>query len=172
MKQLCTLLTWLALAAASCAESAIPADLAKGAPHFDANGRQIGWTANDGAYFAYDAASDNFSASSAPRVDFGCLAEVNALRAARGLRPFLHDSGLTQAAQAAASWRAANHVQGHASNDFSFLPPGASATAAGCAANGPEWGFMACCVYDGYTWAGAASVVGADGRRYCHLFVR
>jgi hypothetical protein len=31
---------------------------------------------------------------------------------------------------------------------------------------------MSCCVYENYTYAGAAWVSGRDGRRYMHLFVR
>ena len=100
------------------------------------------------------------------------LDEVNAKRAARGLRPFIRDEGLTQAAQACAAFRAANGLFGHTSNDFSFVPPGASASAAGCAAYPASYGWMSCCTYDGYTYGGAAWVTGRDGKRYMHLFVR
>jgi len=100
------------------------------------------------------------------------LDEVNALRARRGLRPFLRDEGLTAGAQACAAARAARGQFGHTANDFAFLPPGASARAAGCAAYPASYGWMSCCVYDGGTYAGAAAVTGADGRRYMHLFVR
>jgi hypothetical protein len=31
---------------------------------------------------------------------------------------------------------------------------------------------MSCCVYDNYTYGGAAYVTGRDGKRYMHLFVR
>jgi uncharacterized protein YkwD len=100
------------------------------------------------------------------------LDEVNAQRVARGLRPFLRDEGLTQAAFACASFRAAHGLFGHTSNDFSFVPPGSWASAAGCAAYPASYGWLSCCVYDNYTYAGAAWVTGRDGKRYMHLFVR
>jgi hypothetical protein len=100
------------------------------------------------------------------------LDEVNGLRAARGLRPFVRDDALTAGAQACAAARAARGQFGHTANDFAFLPPGASARAAGCAAYSADHGWMSCCVYDSATFAGAAWVTGADGRRYMHLFVR
>ena len=100
------------------------------------------------------------------------LAEVNAARAARGLRPFAKDHGLTLAAIAAAKFRAAHFLAGHSANDFAFLPAGSAATAAGCAAweRGSGWG--SCCTFEPWTYAGAAAVVGSDGRRFMHLFVR
>ena len=97
---------------------------------------------------------------------------VNAKRAARGLRPFVRDEGLTQAAFACASARAQQGLFGHTANDFAFVPPGSSASSAGCAAYPASYGWMSCCVYDNYTYGGAAAVTGADGRRYMHLFVR
>lgn len=100
------------------------------------------------------------------------LDEVNAKRAARGLRPFLRDEGLTQAARACAQFRAANGLAGHTANDFAFVPTGTVATSAGCAACEANWGWMSCCTYENYTYAGAAWVTGRDGRRYMHLFVR
>lgn len=100
------------------------------------------------------------------------LSEVNALRAARGLRPFVRDEGLTQAALACAQHRAAHGLFGHSANDFAFVPAGTFASAAGCAAYPAGYGWMSCCVYDNYTYAGAAWVTGRDGRRYMHLFVR
>jgi hypothetical protein len=100
------------------------------------------------------------------------LDEVNAARAARGLRPFLKDDGLTAGARAAARWRAEHLVTGHAPNDFAFLPPGSAATSAGCAAAEPSWGWLSCCYLDNWTYAGAAWEMGSDGRRYMHLFVR
>lgn len=101
------------------------------------------------------------------------LAEVNAVRAQRGLRPYQHDPLLHQAARAAAKQRAARLISGHLpESDFSYVPSGGSATAAGCAAWTPDWGWGACCTYDNYTYAGASWVMGQDGRRYMHLFVR
>jgi hypothetical protein len=100
------------------------------------------------------------------------LDEVNAKRAARGLRPFVRDENLTQAARACAEFRAANGLFGHTSNDFSFVPAGTSATSAGCAAYPASYGWMSCCVYENYTYGGAAAVTGRDGKRYMHLFVR
>jgi hypothetical protein len=110
----------------------------------------------------YDAATSAFDG----------LDEVNAKRAARGLRPFIRDEGLTQAARATAAYRAAYGLFGHTSNDFGFIPAGSSAASAGCAAYPAEYGWMSCCTYDNYTYGGAAYVTGRDGRRYMHLFVR
>jgi hypothetical protein len=100
------------------------------------------------------------------------LAEVNAARAARGLKPFIKDDDLTAGAVNVADFRAARLMAGHTSNDFGGLPRGCRATAAGCAAWEPSFGWGACCTYDNYTYAGAAYSVGRDGRRYMHLFVR
>ena len=100
------------------------------------------------------------------------LDEVNAKRAAHGLRPFMRDESLTQAARVCAQFRAANGLFGHTSNDFAFVPAGTLATSAGCAAYPAGYGWMSCCVYENYTYAGAAWVTGRDGRRYMHLFVR
>jgi hypothetical protein len=100
------------------------------------------------------------------------LDEVNAKRAAVGLRPFLRDEGLTQAARACAGFRAQYGLFGHTSNDFAFVPAGTAASSAGCAAYEASFGWMSCCVYDNYTYAGAAWVTGRDGRRYMHIFVR
>ena len=101
------------------------------------------------------------------------LDEVNAMRTKRGLRPYLRDEGLTQGARACAAYRAANRIKGHTpQSDFSFLPSGVTASAAGCAGLTPDWGFQACAVYDNYTYCGAAWVMGSDGLRYSQLFVR
>ena len=98
------------------------------------------------------------------------LDEVNALRRARGLPEYVIDDGLTAAAKAAADHRASQLVEAHC-NDFSFLPEGARADAAGCAAWYPEDGWGSCCIYENYRFAGAAWALGTDGRRYMHLFV-
>lgn len=100
------------------------------------------------------------------------LDEVNAARASRGLRPFVRDDSLTVAAIGAADFRAAYRISGHTSSDFSFLPPGVGADAAGCAAWSIGWGWGSCCTYENWQYAGAAYSIGSDGRRYMHLFVR
>src|SRR5262245_44582457 len=58
--------------------------------------------------------------------EVSALAEVNALRAARGLRPYVEDRALTAAARAAASYRASFLLEGHTQDDFAFLPSGAT----------------------------------------------
>lgn len=100
------------------------------------------------------------------------LAEVNAARAARGLPPFQRDDGLMQAAYSCAQARASVLWDGHTRNDFAALPAGAYARATGCAAWSPSMGWGSCCTYENYSYAGAAYVMGRDGRRYMHLFVR
>ena len=97
---------------------------------------------------------------------------VNAQRAARGLRPFIRDHNLSIAALRAADFRALHRISGHTSNDFAFVTPGTSVDAAGCAAWPQSLGFGSCCLYENWTFAGAAWAIGADGRRSCHLFVR
>lgn len=100
------------------------------------------------------------------------LAEVNQERAKRGLPAFKPDDLLRQAAWKCANLRAASHIHGHLSSDFDQLPSGAQATAAGCGALEPSWGWGTCCTYDNYTYAGAAWVMGSDNRRYMHIFCR
>lgn len=100
------------------------------------------------------------------------LDEVNTARARRGLRPFLRDGLLCQAAQRCAEFRAANRIAGHTANDFQFVPAGGQAVAAGSGALEPSWGWGSCCTFDDYQTAGAAVVVGNDGKRYMQLFVR
>lgn len=100
------------------------------------------------------------------------LDEVNATRAARGLPPFMLDENLTRGAMACAMYRAQHRIDGHTPNDFGFLPPGAMARAAGCAAWPVGMGWGSCCTYENWQYAGAAYCIGPDGRRYMHLFVR
>lgn len=100
------------------------------------------------------------------------LAEVNAARAARGLRPYLRDDGLTVAAKAAAKYRAERGIRGHCNSDFVFLPAGAHSNCAGCAALDASWKFQACEQFGRWTYCGAASVQGADGRMYHHAFYK
>lgn len=113
-------------------------------------------------------------ASGTPMVSQGgavdALDHVNNLRRARGLRPFLRDDNLTAGALACVQTRASRRRPGHSANDFSFLPAGTSASAAGCEYSPrSDWG--ACCTFDNYTYAGAAYVE-QDGGLYCHIFVR
>lgn len=104
------------------------------------------------------------------------LDEVNAKRAARGLPAFIRDDTLTQGAMACAAFRAAYRIEGHimrGAGDFALVPGGAgSASATGCAAATPSWGWLSCCTYDNYKYAGAAWVMGTDGQRYMELVVR
>ncbi len=99
---------------------------------------------------------------------------VNQQRVRRGLRPFIRDESLFIAARGAARYRATYRISGHVQGgmgDFQFLN-GANASAAGCAAWPQGMEFGACCVYDQYTYAGAATIVGEDGLCYNHIFVR
>ena len=100
------------------------------------------------------------------------LDEVNAARAARGLRPYILDENLARGAAACAVYRARHRMEGHTPNDFAFLPPGAFARSGGCAAWPVGMGWGSCCTYDNYQFAGAAYCVGPDGKRYMQLFVR
>jgi hypothetical protein len=101
------------------------------------------------------------------------LEEVNAERSRRGLRAFLPDPLLNKAARECARQRATRGIHGHLpESDFTYVPSGGQASSAGCGALEPSWGWGTCCTYDDYTYAGAAWVMGNDGRRYMHLFVR
>jgi hypothetical protein len=101
------------------------------------------------------------------------LDEVNARRAQKGLYPFVRDPHLTIGAAVCARHRATYLMFGHTSNDFAGLPQGATAVGSGCAAWEPSWGWGSCCSDDvGPRYAGAAWVMGRDGKRYMHLFVR
>jgi hypothetical protein len=117
------------------------------------------WTAEDGGYWWR-------------WKQLSALDEVNAVRAQRGLPPYVEDPALTAAAEGAAAFRAERLVAGHTANDFAFVPASATATAAGCAAWEPGLGWGSCCTYESHRYAGAAWRMGADGRRYMHLFVR
>ena len=100
------------------------------------------------------------------------LAILNRQRAAIGLFAYIEDPALTRAALACASWRAERRIAGHTSNDFVFLQ-GASSNTSGCACWSNDGTFGACAMYDRkYRYAGAATVVGPDGRAYHQLFVR
>lgn len=116
--------------------------------------------------------TQTFQSSTISTSSGDALHEVNEARARRGLRPFMHDPMLSHAAAQCAEVRASRGIAGHTANDFQFLPPGANASAAGCGALDPSWGWGTCCTYDNHTYAGAAVVIGRDGKRYMHLFVR
>jgi hypothetical protein len=103
------------------------------------------------------------------------LAEVNAKRATRGLRPYEYDEGLTIAARGAAKYRAERHIFGHVTGgmgDFQFLPKGSTAASAGCAAYPAHMGWLSCDIWEPNRYAGAAWWPGSDGKRYMHIFVR
>lgn len=103
------------------------------------------------------------------------LAEVNAARAQRGLKPYINDPVLNKAARKCAERRAAIHCEGHCpESDFAYLDPvyPVGTCVGGCAAWEPSWGWGACATYDNYTYCGAAWVMGSDGKRYMHLFCR
>lgn len=135
-----------------------------------ANSAQTGATVQSAAYSTTADTSRMIPANVQEVND--ALAEVNAARAKRGLRPFQHDPQLTQAALQCAQIRASRRIAGHLANDFAYLPAGTTARSAGCGAMEPSWGWGTCCTYENYTYAGAAWVMGADGKRYMHLFVR
>jgi hypothetical protein len=113
-----------------------------------------------------------FASPARAQTAHAAMAEVRAARAARGLPPFIENRNLTRAAMSAARFRAARLIQGHTANNFAFLPRGAVARAAGCAAWEPALGWGSCCTYEGWRYAGAAWARGRDGRRYMHLYVR
>lgn len=100
------------------------------------------------------------------------LDEVNAARAARGLKPFIYDEGLARAAAGCAEWRAARLCEGHTPNDFAAVPRGYSARVAGCAAWPAHMGWGSCDTFANHTYCGAAWVMGRDNRRYMHAFYR
>ena len=96
---------------------------------------------------------------------------VNKKRSEIGLPPLLKDDGLTVGAIRLSQHRASRLLAGHTSNDFQFLPPGASATASGCCYTPrSDWG---ACAWDSrtYTRAGAAVAI-VNGRWFCSIFVR
>jgi hypothetical protein len=100
------------------------------------------------------------------------LAEVNEARAKLGLRAFVRDPLLTKAALLCAQQRAARNIHGHLpESDFTYLHQvGGQASAAGCGALDPSWGWQSCCWQENWTRAGAAWVMGPDNRRFMHIF--
>ena len=114
----------------------------------------------------------NGSFVSVPNGSVDALDEVNEFRRRNGLPPFQRDDGLTTAAMRCAETRAKHLIFGHLKSDFAYLPAGVSADSAGCAAYPASYGWMSCCAREHYQFAGAAWAMGADGKRYMHLFVR
>lgn len=102
------------------------------------------------------------------------LDRLNRQRAQRGLRPYIFDEGLTQAAERVASTKAAGCISGHI-NDFAYLPPGVQCAATGADGSkihASDPNFYTCAMYDNYTYAGAAVCLGPDNNQYFSLFVR
>jgi hypothetical protein len=100
------------------------------------------------------------------------LDEVNALRARRGLRPYIYDPNLARAAAGLANYRAEYLIEGHTRNDFAAVPQGSFARATGCAAWPVRMGWGSCAIYDNFTYAGAAWAMGRNGLRFMHLVLR
>ena len=106
-----------------------------------------------------------------PNTAVDAMADVNARRAAAGLKPFILDPELMEAAKNAASCRASILCTGHLQNDYAAGGPGYPASVSGCGVM--QYGmFLSCGSEDRKTYAGAAKALGKDGRWYCHLFVR
>lgn len=170
MKWLCTLTVFVAVSDVSQAGFRSRRQQPQTTSHQSyQSSHQSGYSSGPGYQSSYQSSQSSYESSS---VSTDPLSEVNELRARRGLRPFIRDEALTQAASRCAGVRAMHRLFGHTNNDFSFLPPGAHAASAGCAAYPASYGWMSCCTYDNYTYAGAAYAVGADGKRYMQLFVR
>lgn len=130
-----------------------------------------GGSSSSGFASSIGSVSSSSSSSSSLMECSDALSEVNAARSQRGLRPFQPDESLRQAAYSCAKQRASRLISGHLpESDFHYL--NGNASAAGCAAWPQELGFGSCCLYENYTYAGAAWAIGKDGKRYCHLFVR
>lgn len=101
------------------------------------------------------------------------IQRLNYQRAQQGLYAYQSDAKLLTGALAVVRYRAANRIHGHSRNDFSFLPAGANAPIAGCAAWPLGSGFGACGSYGRrYRYCGAAWCIGTDGLVYCHAFYR
>lgn len=100
------------------------------------------------------------------------LVEVNDFRRRHSLPPYTYDPAMSQAAASCALYRAQNHITYHTSNDFAFVPAGSFSPGAGCACWRPGTGFGSCRMEENWKYAGAAWVIGSDGMRYMHLFVR
>lgn len=92
------------------------------------------------------------------------IAEVNAIRARRGLQPFIEDPALTAVAYRKASMQARRGRMFH---------PGGSMGGARYEGVGVGSRFSACYLFSqGSRYAGAATVVGRNGRRYHCLLIR
>lgn len=94
----------------------------------------------------------------------GAIAEVNSIRARRGLPPFVEDPSLSAVAYQKASIQANRGAMGH---------PGGSMGGARFEGVGMGREFTSCYLYStGGQYAGAASVPGRNGQRYHCLLVR
>lgn len=92
------------------------------------------------------------------------LAEVNALRAARGLPAFIEDASLTSVAYHKASIQANRNAMGH---------PGGSMGGARYEGVGMGYQFTSCYLYSNVgRYAGAATVTGRNGQRFHCLLIR
>ena len=97
-------------------------------------------------------------------VSGSALAEVNMLRAQRGLAPFIEDASLSTVAYQKASIQANRGAMGH---------PGGSLGGARYEGVGMGSQFVSCYLYSNVgRYAGAASVVGRNGQRYHCLLIR
>jgi hypothetical protein len=102
------------------------------------------------------------------------LDDANSQRQRKGLPAFIRDDAMTEAAKACATYRAQRRIEGHVRGgmgDFQFVPKGSWADAAGCSVRDPGDPFATCCLFERWKYAGAAKVIGPDGREYHHLFV-
>ena len=117
------------------------------------------------AHHSVASSASNPIAQSATEIRAGsAIAEVNALRARRGLSPLIEDASLSAVAHQKASIQAQRGAMGHPSGSMG-----------GARYEGVGMGnqFIACYLYSNVgKYAGAATVVGANGQRYHCLLIR